>query len=83
MKLEDCVLEAAESIGAPCRVQIFLDNFGYNTDSQKWFFEVSPCCDNPALLAEMRVMDAWALEICDWLKYKYPEGPMLIQERDA
>lgn len=82
MKINDCVLEAAEAIGAPGRVSLFLDNFGYNTDSGEWFFEASGC-DNPTFLAEMRAMKAWALEICDWLQYKYSEGPIRVQERNA
>lgn len=80
MKINDCVLEAAEALGAPGGVHLFLDNFGYDPDSGEWFFEASGCA-NPTLLAEMRPMQAWALEICGWLQYKYSQGPILVQER--
>ncbi len=82
MKINDFVLEAAEALGAPGRVRLFLDYFGYDQDSGEWFF-AAPGGDSPALQAEMRAMQAWALEICGWLQFKYSEGPINARERGA
>lgn len=66
------VVEAAEALGAPGEIWLFQHDFLYDHARHEWRF--SPT-DLKGLKFVGEVRD-WILRICDWLQYKYPEGPL-------
>ncbi len=68
----DYVVEAAEALDAPGEIWLFRDKIFYNSASREWCFTGSPL-KGLKFIGETR---HWILEICGWLQFKYPEGPI-------
>jgi hypothetical protein len=62
------VAEAAEALRAPYGEREILTNLDYDPVIEEWNFNWQ-CFKGPA---DAKI---WALKICGWLQYKYPDGP--------
>ncbi len=62
------VAEAAEALRAPYGAREILTNLDYDPVIEEWHLNWQ-CFEGPG---DAKI---WALKICGWLQYKYPDGP--------
>ena len=72
MNQTEYVVEAAEALEAPGEIWLFRNKIFYDPARREWCFTVSRFM-GLSIVGETRY---WLLRICDWLQFKYPEGPV-------
>ncbi len=72
MNQTDYVVEAAEALDAPGEIWLFRHKIVFDRASREWRFTGSGFTPL-RFVGETR---QWLLSICDWLQFKYPEGPI-------
>ncbi len=72
MDIQECVLEAVETLGAPEELRRLQDNFDYDPVYREWGFD-GYFFKGPKALVDPGV---WVQKICDWLQVNYPDGPL-------
>jgi hypothetical protein len=68
MVVKRYIAEAGEAVRAPKGAQT-LTQLDYDPVTKGWHLEDWQCFKGPA---DAKI---WALKICGWLQYKYPDGP--------
>jgi hypothetical protein len=62
------VSEAAAALSVPCEARGILTDLDYDPVIVEWHL-------NWQCFEETAEAKIWALKICGWLQYKYPDGP--------
>ncbi len=74
--IQEFVLEALETLGAPEELRRLQENFDYDPVHLQWGFD-GYYLKGPKALEDPRV---WVQKICDWLQANYPHGPLRVAE---